>query len=181
MQPDSTVITSVNCNHCGASLEAAADTRFVTCAYCGTQLEVCRTESSTFTQEIQAIAQSTDQIANDVAAIRLQNDLERIDREWSMRQAATPAPASGQGAGGAVGLAFAVFFASVCFIMAGFASSHGAPGVFALVPVGMGIFAIVAAIAAFAGQQGVDAARADYQRRRERLLRDIEQSRRSRQ
>lgn len=130
-------------------------------------------------QDTQEIAQSTDQIASDVAAIRLQNDLERIDR---VRQAATPATASGQsGGGGALGLAFAVFFASVCFIMAGLASSHGAPGVFALVPVGMGIFALVAAISAFAGQQGVDAARADYQRRRVRLLQEIEQAQRSRQ
>jgi hypothetical protein len=63
----------------------------------------------------------------------------------------------------------------------GFASSNGAPGVFALVPVGMGIFALVAAVFAFAGQQRVDAARADYQRRRARLLQEIEQSQRSRQ
>ncbi|MGA2500243.1 MAG: hypothetical protein ABSH20_21085 [Tepidisphaeraceae bacterium] len=52
---------------------------------------------------------------------------------------------------------------------------------FALVPVGMGIFALVAAVFAFAGQQRVDAARADYQRRRARLLQEIEQSQRSRQ
>ena len=38
-------------------------------------------------------------------------------------------------------MAFAIFFAVVCFSMAGVVSSFGAPGIFALVPVGMGIFA----------------------------------------
>lgn len=174
---------SVRCNHCGAPLNVGPETRFVTCQFCASQLEVKRTENSVFTEEIARLARTTGQLAESLEIIELQNEIERLDREWSTRQEA----AAGNGergaapkstAGAVFGLLFAVFFAVVCFGMAAAAGSHGAPGIFALVPVGMGVFALVAAVAGIAKAQATSSSRDDYQQQRAALLKQLEELRR---
>ena len=128
---------SVRCNHCGAPLEVGRETRFVTCQFCNSQLEVKRTESTVFTEEIAKISQNTERMAGSLEVLELQNDLERLDREWiasnpvSFDSDGRPVRQTGSG-GAAFGMAFAIFFAIVCFGMAGAASSFGAPGIFVL-------------------------------------------------
>jgi DNA-directed RNA polymerase subunit RPC12/RpoP len=174
---------SVRCNHCGAPLDVGMQTRFVTCQFCNSQLEVKRTESSVFTEEITRIARNTDQMAQSLEVIKLQNEIEQLDREWSAQQAdAAPSGKNGgpQTTGGAIfGLVFSVFFAIVCFSMAGFAGSMGGPGgMFSMVPIGMGIFALVAAVINLAKSSSLDQSRGDYQQRRDELMRRIAEMKR---
>jgi DNA-directed RNA polymerase subunit RPC12/RpoP len=174
---------SVRCNHCGASLKAGEQTRFITCQFCNSQLEIKRTDTSIFTEEIQQIAQTTRQMAGSLDVIELQNEIERLDREWtasnpvSYNKDGQPIRTTSSG-GAAFGLVFAIIFAIVCFSMAGFTSSIGAPGIFPLIPVGMGIFAIVAGIMGIAKANDYQSRNADYQGRRAAMLARLETMRR---
>jgi hypothetical protein len=170
---------SVRCNHCGAPLEVGGQTRFVTCQFCHSQLEVKRTDSTVFTEEIREIAQSTRRMTGQLEVIELQNEIERLDREW---MASNPVsfdkhgrPISQPGPVGSVfGLVFAVIFAVVCFSMAGAFSSFGGGGLFSVVPVGMGIFAIIAAILGMVKSGNHQDAKGEYERRRAELVAKLE-------
>jgi DNA-directed RNA polymerase subunit RPC12/RpoP len=170
---------SVRCNHCGAPLEVGDQTRFVTCQFCHSQLEVKRTDSTVFTEEIREIAQTTKRMTGQLEVIELQNEIERLDREW---MAANPVsfdkhgrPISQPGpVGSIIGLVFAVIFAIVCFSMAGAVGSIGGGGLFSVVPVGMGIFAIGAAILGMVKSGNHQTAREDYERRRAGLVAKLE-------
>lgn len=169
---------SVTCNHCGAPLDVGTQTRFVTCQFCNSQLEIKRTDSSVFTEEVERIARNTDKMAESLEVIQLQNEIEQLDREWSVRQMDNVASGKRGGpltTGGAIfGLCFTVFFAIIAFSMAGAASSFGAPGIFSLVPVGMGIFALVAGVMGLVKAGNIDQSRRDYQERRDELMRKLQ-------
>lgn len=170
---------SVRCNHCGAPLEVGDRTRFVTCQFCNSQLEIKHSDSAVFTEEVARIAENTEKMAGSLEAIRLQNEIEQLDREWSLQQAAYDAGGRNKGpqtTGQALfGMGFAVFFALVCFGMASFASSMGGPGgIFSLVPVGMGIFALIGGVMGLVKSQGVQSSRGDYQQRRAALLQKLD-------
>ena len=79
-------LLSVRCNHCGAPLQIPADARFVTCMYCRSELTVQRTEGSVSTEVLQRIEQKTDRMADNLGVIRLQGELELLDREWQMKR-----------------------------------------------------------------------------------------------
>ncbi len=86
-------LITVACNNCGAPLEVAESTRFVTCRYCSSQLEICRNEGAAYTQVLKAlegrteqIEANTQQLAEEVQTIRFQHELEEIDREWEMEK-----------------------------------------------------------------------------------------------
>jgi DNA-directed RNA polymerase subunit RPC12/RpoP len=170
---------SVRCNHCGAPLEVGGETRFVTCQFCHSQLEVKRTDSTVFTEEIRQIAQTTQRMTGQLEVIELQNDIERLDREW---MAANPVsfdkhgrPISQPGPVGSIfGLVFAVIFAIVCFSMAGSMGAVGGGGFISIVPVGMGIFAIAAGILGMVKSGNHQTAREAYQRRRAELVAKLE-------
>lgn len=169
---------SVRCNACGAPLEAGAQARFVTCKFCNTQLEIKRTESSVFTEELSRMVRNTEQMAESLEVIKLQNEIEMLDREaaaMSVSESSRHGAGSPNRAGGVLGLAFAVFFAIVCFSMAGLAGKSGAPGLFALVPVGMGIFALLAAMIAFVKSSNQAEKQDGIRRRREVLIRKLEE------
>jgi ABC-type phosphate transport system auxiliary subunit len=80
-------LVAVRCNHCGASLRISETTRFVTCDHCRSQLAVQRTDTAIFTEAIKAIDQKTSQIAADLEAMRLQKQIETLDREWESKRA----------------------------------------------------------------------------------------------
>ena len=65
-------ILGVNCNHCGATLEVDAQTRFVTCGYCHSRLAIQRTGSSVFTEVLEKFEHETGQIAGNLALAVLQ-------------------------------------------------------------------------------------------------------------
>ncbi len=90
------------CNHCGARLEVAPTTKFVTCARCNSVLEIKRTDSARFTETLGAAAPSTTDLtarpapaerkgksarkflgADDVA---LEEELNAIDRAWHVER-----------------------------------------------------------------------------------------------
>ena len=81
-------LVAVQCNQCGASLRVSETTRFVTCEHCGSQLSVERTETAIFTEAIKAIDQKTTQIAADLEVMRLQKQIEILDREWESKRTA---------------------------------------------------------------------------------------------
>jgi hypothetical protein len=72
----------LTCGHCGAPLSAPSGTRFVTCGYCSARLEIHRSGEAIYTEVLEAIEAKTDQIAENLETIKIQNELERLDREW---------------------------------------------------------------------------------------------------
>ena len=166
---------AVTCNHCGAALDVPAATRFVTCTYCGTRLEVHRSGGAAFTEILQSIDQRTGQIAEDVEQIRRQNDLEQIDREWAMRreQLMVTTKHGGRTAPSRIASVFAIAVALVFGSLWLKAGSHGAPGamiLFGLLVVG-GI--IVSAAFTFFKAGDFEQAERDYHRRRDEILRKM--------
>ena len=79
-------LISVRCNHCGAPLQIPGDARFVTCGYCKSELTVQRTEGAITTQVLEAISQKTDRMADDLGVIRIQGQIEILEREWQMKR-----------------------------------------------------------------------------------------------
>jgi hypothetical protein len=167
-------MVSVSCNSCGAPLKVGAQVRFVTCQFCNTQLEIKRNDSTVFTEQINRIADNTAQMAQDLEAIKLQNEIERVDREAAACSDQSSRAGRARGRGGSLfGLLFAIFFAFVCFGMAGTAGRAGAPHLFAVVPVGMGIFAIAAAFMGFLKSSDQQERRDNLQRRRDELTQKL--------
>lgn len=168
---------SVRCNHCGAPLQVSDATRFVTCQFCHSSLEVKRTESSIFTEEVAKIAANTGKMAESLEVIALQNEIEKLDREWGIEQMNSMVPSRrGPRPPGNpwFGLVFTIFFAAVCFSMASLTSSQHVPGIFFFVPVGMGLFALFAGISGVFKGETRKAAQTSYQQRRTELEHQLE-------
>lgn len=167
---------SVRCNHCGAPLEVANNTRFVTCQFCQSSLEVKCTDSSVFTEEVAKIADNTGRMAASLEVITLQNEIEKLDREMSIQPMASAQKKAGL-IGGVMGGAFGVFFAVVCFLMA-YAFSSGGAGVFTIVPAGMGCFGLLMAVVSVIGGVNREAVNSKRQERRSELERQLAELRR---
>lgn len=174
---------SVRCNHCGAPLDVGANARFVTCTFCNSQLEIKRSDSAVFTEEITRIANHTQKMAGSLEVIELQNEIERLDREWvagnPLSHDENGRPIARTGTGGAVfGLMFSIFFALVAFGMAAFASSLGAPGIFCLIPTGMGIFALTTGIMGIGKANQYQSRKTLYEQQRAAMLARLDSLRR---
>jgi len=74
-------LVSVSCNSCGAALNVSNKSKFVTCNYCKSQLKVESSGETFYTEILDEIKD----VADDVETIKLQNQLERLDREWEMK------------------------------------------------------------------------------------------------
>lgn len=174
-------VTKVCCQGCGADLQIDETIRFVTCNYCNARLEVVHDETVTHTRQLDKIERTTAQIAGNLKVIELQNDLERLDREWDNQrngmlvrgkngQVAEPS-AFASVSGGIVAIVFGV-------VWLGMASSLGAPvflPLFGLVFIGIAIVMMVtgtAKAAAYQKQQGI------YEIRRSQLVHSLEQEQR---
>lgn len=79
-------VTKVCCQGCGADLQIDESIRYVTCNYCNTRLEVVHDKTVTHTRQLEKIERTTDRMANNLKVIELQNDLERLDREWESQR-----------------------------------------------------------------------------------------------
>lgn len=170
-------VISVTCNHCGAPLEVAESVRFVTCRYCKSSLEIKRTASAVYTEVLERIDERTEKMAEDLAAIRRQNELEALDREWAMRRetllvrsknGSISEPSAGVGVVASIG---AAIFGVIWTVMA---ASMGAPvffPLFGVVFIGAAIFGGVRAVThagAYKREQEL------YEQRRAALMRDDE-------
>jgi DNA-directed RNA polymerase subunit RPC12/RpoP len=133
---------SVNCNNCGASLTVDERTRFVTCMHCGSKLEIKRDHSVAFTDVIERIDQNTSSAARDLEIIRLEQQLERLDREWAQRQPDGKSPTT-QAASGIVGAIVAAFVIMFGVFFAKSSHAAGAPIIF---PIAGVVFVLVAVV-----------------------------------
>jgi hypothetical protein len=129
-----------------------------------------------YSEVLEAIDQRTERIAEDVEAIKLQNEVEQLDREWLMgldrykvRNQDGHYQVPGQ-IGAAVSLAVAVVFG---LFWIGVASSMGAPFPFPLFGLLFIVAAVVAGANAWSKAAGYQRDHASYQRRRRDLLRRL--------
>ncbi|HEX8523462.1 MAG TPA: hypothetical protein VF669_14510 [Tepidisphaeraceae bacterium] len=165
-------VISVRCNHCGAPLEVSRTSRFVTCSYCKSQLEIRRSGSAVYTEVLEQIEQRTQRIEEDVQAIKLQNEIEALDREWeAQRQSLMVRNKHGVAqmpsvVGGAIGAVFAVV---VGIGWIAITTSFGAPGFFPLFGVLFILLGVVGGITSMVKAGAYQNAEADYLRRREKL------------
>jgi len=163
-------LLTLSCNECGAPLEVPEGTRFVTCGYCSARLAVQRTASTFYTEVLEKIGQSTEKLAQDVEILKLQNELERLDREWSgEREQHMVSGKHGRhepGAGDVIGPMIATIVGLVVIVAT---LSSGAPGV-ALFGLLFIIIGIGVAIANAGKASAYSQAREEYERRRHQLL-----------
>lgn len=171
-------VLSVSCNHCGAPLQIDESTRYLTCRFCSSQLEVQHSESAIYTKVLEAIDERTTAMSKELNTIRWQNDLAQLDRDWERERESylirgqygrTRVPSTtGSLLAMMLGIAFSVFWIV-------FADSQGAPGPV----VSFGVLAIVVVVVGCAAnllksvkyKERLSA----YERRREQLMRDDEQ------
>lgn len=173
-----TITTSFLCNNCGAPLQVQASTKFCTCSFCGSHLKLRQEGGTVFCEVLGELKARTERIEDDVRRIRLNQELEALDREWeqeeeqfSTRQKdgsyVLPSKSDALLKGAVAAVAGVVWM--------GFASNTGAP---VYVPL-LGLFVIGMGI--HLGIQGMQKAdqfekrKHIYQQRRARLLREIDQ------
>jgi len=170
---------SVRCNHCGAPLQVSEATRFVTCQFCQSSLEVKRTESSIFTEEVAKIAEHTGKMAERLEVITIQNEIERLDRENAHALAAAQtAPATpGVGiAGGCVQVIGLLLFTAFGLFFATSTSQMGAPFILPLFGGGfalIGVISLIAVIAKAATSGAKDGQASSYETRRAELVQKL--------
>ena len=175
-------ITKVCCQGCGADLQIDESIRFVTCNYCNARLEVVHDATVTHTRQLDKIEKTTDQLANKVKVLELQNDLEQLDREWDSRRqtllvrnkhgAVSEPSSAGSLIGGMVMVAFGIFWT-------GTAASMGAPGIFplfGLVFIGAAVFSMINGTAKAGTYQSE---LRDFETRRQQLIERIEREKNS--
>jgi Flp pilus assembly protein TadB len=75
-------LITLSCNQCGAPLEVPEETRFLTCRFCTSLLAVEHSESAVYTRVLEALERQTSELAHDVKAMKLQQELEQLDRSW---------------------------------------------------------------------------------------------------
>lgn len=176
-------LVSVDCNHCGAPLEVGETTRFVTCGYCSKRLAVQRTDSAIYTEVLDEIRQTTNQLADDMEVIKMQNQIEQLDREWAMeregymvrnKHGVKEPPVTG------IGAVIAVLITLVAIVFMGqlFMEVAGGSSMEALVILGMAGFGILTVATAVRKGQRFQQGKQRYQTHRQRMLRDLEQLRR---
>ncbi len=173
-------INKVCCQGCGADLDVDESIRYVTCNYCSARLEVVHDSTVTHTRQLDKIEKTTDQLANKIKVLELQNDLERLDREWENRRQTllvrskhgrvSEPSSAGSMIGGMIAVAFGIFWM-------GTAASMGAPAffpLFGLVFIGAAIFGMVngtAKAGTYKTQLG------EYESQRQQMIRRIENER----
>jgi DNA-directed RNA polymerase subunit RPC12/RpoP len=176
-------LLSVRCNHCGAPLQIPADARFVTCTYCQSELTVQRNEGTICTEVLQRIEQKTDRMADNLDVIRIQGDIELLDREWQMkRETMLIRDRRGKlvepgGTSPLAGCAIAIFAAPLFMVMAVgsvFSKNNDAAPFLVLIV----IAAVVVSVAKKKKSSPYKTALAEYEQRRAVLMQQLgEQSR----
>lgn len=165
------------CQGCGADLEVDETIRFVSCNYCGARLEIIRDASTTHSKLLDKIERQTGEMAGELKVIRLQNDLEQLDREWQVerskylvtnKRGVVSEPSSiGAVVGGVLVVVFGVIWTAG-------AASMGAPGFFPLFGVVFVCMALFGIISSLNKAGALKSGESDYQFKRGRLLAEIE-------
>lgn len=79
-------LEALSCNNCGASLSVPETANFVTCNHCSTRLAIRRTESTTFTEQLEQIESKQAEMLDSLKRLEQQNRLAEIDRAWEREQ-----------------------------------------------------------------------------------------------
>ena len=177
------IVETIACNNCGAPLNVPPTANFATCAHCNSQLVIRRNDTARYTETLDRIEGYTERIAEDVEYIRLQNDLERLDREWQVerrrflmreRRGASRLPTRGYVISRVLVSIVALVLVTFWF---GFASSAGDAalffGWFGLVVVAI---TLVSAVTSLIKGVNYAAAKQEYHRRRQEILRRLSQN-----
>ena len=77
---------ALSCNNCGAPLDVSPGMNYVTCAHCRSRLAVHRTPSLYYTEVLEQLDERTGRIAEDLAAVKAETEVERVDREWQIER-----------------------------------------------------------------------------------------------
>lgn len=170
-------LVSVTCNNCGAPLEIPPATRFVTCGFCSSRLEVHHSGSALYTHVLEQLKEQTRQIAVDVEVLKRQNELEQLDREWMMererfqsrsRDGRYHVPTvTGSVVGAAIAVGFAIFWIAM-------ASAMRAPTPFVLFGILFVGVAIVGGIVGVTKATSYQQCKKRYEQRRREVLRRLE-------
>lgn len=167
------------CQGCGADLQVDDSIRFVSCNYCGARLEIVRDATTTHSKLLDKIERRTGEMAGELKVIRLQNDLEQIDREWQAERSKylvtnKHGQVSEPSSAGAVVVGVLVIGFGIFWTVS--AASMGAPGIFplfGLVFIGFALFGIVSSVNKADNLKNGENV---YQAKRSRLLAEIEQA-----
>jgi DNA-directed RNA polymerase subunit RPC12/RpoP len=179
-------IESLNCNHCGAPLEVPQSANYVKCNHCGSQLVIHRSESATFTETVEQLAETTENLAAQVSKLTRQNEVEALDRQWE-REKESYMVTNKHGAkhlpsrGGATAAGVMVCVFGVIWTIMAVAITSGAPDVgpfqvakFAFPAFGVAfiIFGIFMAMNNYRKAQEYERAYRRYRQRRDELSRE---------
>jgi hypothetical protein len=177
-------VLSVACNNCGAPLEVAPATNFVTCKHCGSQLAIRRTGSSLYTELLEKLDRRTEGMSDQLAEIAYRAELERIDREWDEERRAylvrdkhgnTHEPnALGAKISAAIAIVFGLFFSAVsCNMVGPMGDGPGlAAGVVPLFGLAMAGYGVYLLVGGSDRARRYEAARKAYQQRRQEVTVD---------
>ena len=161
------------CIHCGATLRVARDAAHICCQYCKAELIVVRDGAAVTTQ---MLGEMNENLGQKLDVLRMQNEVERLDREWSLQRETFMV--SGQNGarslpstvGSIFGGGIMIAMGSVMFLIIATAE---APPFVILMPVVMIGAGIVTAFFGMSKASAHRSAEAAYQRRRQVLLREL--------
>lgn len=178
-------ISKVCCQGCGADLNVDESVRYVTCNHCHARLEVVHDTSVTHTRLLEKLEQNTGRMAGNLRVIELQNDLERLDREWGLHKAklgipTDAAPTAGQETfANAVSVGMVMFGA--VFTLIGVALTIAFP-LFFFLPLFGAFWTSMAIYISVNNKKRLAAyrlAEVEFQTRREALLRRLDEARKA--
>ena len=165
----------------------------LTCQFCGARLQVQRSGNAVFTETLDQLARQTGRIADNTDYIKLQNELERLDREWMLEKeqymvrgkdghlSVPSRPASI--AGGVIAVVFGLFWTIMAAGIVGVFSGVGGRGFgvvgglfpcFGLLFIGLGI---AASIHHYSKASDFELRQRQYHHARQRLLGEMQSHR----
>lgn len=139
----SPTLETLACNNCGAQLQVPVGANYVTCTHCNSQLAVRRDPTVTYTQKLDEIDRRTEQMAEDLAHLRRESELER--RQSLHNRAPANLTPGEKAIGSIVGVVFGGMFVVFGIFFATSSMSAGAPFIF---PIAGGFFAIMGVLTA---------------------------------
>lgn len=168
-------IEALVCSQCGAPLDVPEEVEFVTCGQCQTALVVRRNATVHFTEKLEAVGQTTEALADEVASLRYHEELERIDRQWQrQRESLMLSGQYGQKYKPTRAAAVLFMVAIVVFFTIFGAGSYaaGAPPMLPSLGIVMGIAGLVYGAILYDRARRYEQAEAAYRRRRASVRRD---------
>lgn len=176
---------SVRCQHCGAPLQIGDDLRFITCTYCKASLEIVRDDSTVHTRVLDEIHENTTVTREKLEVLDLQNEIERLDREWEMaregfvvhgKNGSRSMPSSG---GAVTGMIVGCMVGGLMLAMMSSSPIPSSAGsFFLLVPMIMIVLSLIVGFSGLAKAERYKAAEAEHLAQRQILLNRLEETRR---